>query len=192
MNLPPLYQLAGVAPARVGERTRHTQANRQKRHDEHCTHKPAEHIDRVEGAHVIHRAIQIQARHHNDNRWHREGDARYVSLISARLASSPDTSAPINAAASGGIPALRPRKGSIVGASTSVRRKVLDTAPISPAAAAIFTGLLNITEKPNTPIKLISMRKSVRANGERPSGQNHPVSAPHIRQPSNLRGSPSQ
>lgn len=62
-----LHQLAGVAPARVGERACHTQANGQKRHDEHCTHKPAEHIDRVEGAHVIHRAIQIQARHHNDN-----------------------------------------------------------------------------------------------------------------------------
>lgn len=53
-NLSPLHQLAGVAPARVGERTRHTQTNGQKRHDEYCTHKPTEHIDRVEGTHVIH------------------------------------------------------------------------------------------------------------------------------------------
>ena len=59
-NLSPLHQLAGVAPARVGERTRHTQPNGQKRYDEHCAHKPAEHIDCVEGAHVIHRAIEIQ------------------------------------------------------------------------------------------------------------------------------------
>ena len=44
---------------------------------------------------------------------------------------------------------LRPRKGIIVGASTRVRRRVLDTAPINPAAAAIFTGLLNITEYAN-------------------------------------------
>lgn len=65
---------------------------------------------------------------------------------------------------------LRPVKGIIVGASTRVRRRVLDTAPINPAAAAIFTGLLNITEKPNTPTKLITTRRSVRASGERPSG----------------------
>ena len=88
-NLSPLHQLAGVAPARVGERTRHTQSNGQKRYDEHCAHKPAEHIDRVEGAHVIHRAIQIQARHHNDNRRHREGDARVGELDFSQACEQP-------------------------------------------------------------------------------------------------------
>ncbi len=100
---------------------------------------------------------------------------RWLDFGQAR--EQPDTSAPVNAAASGGIPALRPRKGNSVGASTSVRRKVLDTAPMSPAAAAIFIGLLNITEKPNTPTKLISIRKSVRPTVRGRAEQSSPAPA---------------
>ena len=75
-----LHRLACVAPAGVGESSRYSQANGQERHDQHRTHKPAEHINRVEGAHVVHRSIQIQSRHHDDNRRHRKGDARIGEL----------------------------------------------------------------------------------------------------------------
>ena len=44
--------------------------------------------------------------------------------------------------------------------STSSSRRVLDTAPMAAAVAAIFTGLLNMTEKPNTPQKLNSRRRT--------------------------------
>ena len=58
-NLSPLHQLAGVAPAGIGESSRYAQADGKERHDEHRTHKPAKHINRVKRAHVVHRAIQI-------------------------------------------------------------------------------------------------------------------------------------
>ena len=64
----------------------------------------------------------------------------YPTFVLMREARSPAVSAPKKAAAAGGKPAR----------STSSRRKVLDSAPMKAAAAASGTGLLNMTEKPNT------------------------------------------
>ena len=44
--------------------------------------------------------------------------------------------------------------------STNSRRKVFARAPIAAAIAAIFTGLLNMMENPNTPQKLAIKRKN--------------------------------
>ncbi len=62
----------------------------------------------------------------------------------------PAVSAPIKAAAAGGIATK----------STSSSRSVFAMAPIKAAAAAIEQGLLNIMEKPNTPPKLVISRSS--------------------------------
>lgn len=72
------------------------------------------------------------------------GNPATFLIIEARI---PATSAPINAAAAGGIFAR----------STISRRRVLATAPIHPAVAASFLGLLNITENPKTPQKLAAV-----------------------------------
>ena len=76
----------------------------------------------------------------------------------------------MKAAASGGTPDVRPRAGTTAGRSTRVSLRVLETAPMTPAVAAICTGLLNMTEKPKTPTKLMAARSSVRMGIERPSG----------------------
>ena len=68
----------------------------------------------------------------------------YPTLFFSRDARSPAVSAPINAAAAGGIFAR----------STSSSLRVLATAPIPAAATARRTGLLNMIENPNTPQKL--------------------------------------
>ena len=65
-------------------------------------------------------------------------------------ARSPDESAPMNAAAPAGSPVI----------SISSSLSVFATTPISPAVAAIFTGLLNISENPNTPTKLAIAMKT--------------------------------
>ena len=67
-------------------------------------------------------------------------------------ASRPAVSAPIKAAATAGIPVK----------STSSRRKVLATEPISAAVAAMGMELLNIIENPNTPQKLAINRRTSR------------------------------
>ena len=64
---------------------------------------------------------------------------------------------------------IEPRKAATVGGtaaiSTSSRRNVLATAPISAAAAAIETGLLNMMEKPKTPQKPAINRRRKSNNG---------------------------
>ena len=75
----------------------------------------------------------------------------YPTFVLMREARSPAVSAPKKAAAAGGKPAR----------STSSRRKVLDSAPMNAAAAARRTGLLNMTEKPNTPQKLARSRNRI-------------------------------
>ena len=68
----------------------------------------------------------------------------YPTLFLIRDARIPAVNAPMNAAAAGGI----------ADRSTSSSLSVFATAPIIAAVAASLTGLLNITEKPNTPQKL--------------------------------------
>ena len=74
-----------------------------------------------------------------------------------REASSPAVKAPMKAAAVVGMPVR----------STSSRRRVLESAPITAAIAAILTGLLNMMENPKTPQKLVSNRKIKRSIGSR-------------------------
>ena len=92
----------------------------------------------------------------------------YVSLSSATLASSPETSAPMSAAASGGTPPASPSAGIRALRSTSESLSVFETAPMQPAAAAICTGLLNMIEKPNTPTKLMKARSAVSCSAPSP------------------------
>lgn len=70
----------------------------------------------------------------------------------SKEASNPEHNAPINAAALAGIDVK----------SISSRRKVFTNIPIIPAVNAILRGLLNISEKPYTPQKLVvSLNKSI-------------------------------
>lgn len=78
----------------------------------------------------------------------------YPTLLLIREASRPAAKAPMNAAAAGGH-AVR---------STSSSLNVFATAPIPAATAARRTGLLNITEKPNTPQKLARSRNRIHAS----------------------------
>ena len=48
---------------------------------------------------------------------------------------------------------------------------MFDSAPITAATDASFTGLLNISEKPNTPQKLMASRSKIRAQTGSPSGR---------------------
>ena len=48
---------------------------------------------------------------------------------------------------------------------------MFDSAPIAAAAHASFTGLLNMSEKPNTPQKLAASRSRMRAQTGSPSGR---------------------
>ena len=75
----------------------------------------------------------------------------YPTLFFSRDTRSPAVSAPINAAAAGGI----------LVRSTSSSLRVLATAPIPAAATARRTGLLNIMENPNTPQKLARIRNKI-------------------------------
>ena len=66
--------------------------------------------------------------------------------------------------------------------STISRRRVLATAPIHPAVAASFLGLLNITENPKTPQKLAASRKRIctgtcKFNVRKSTGCNFKISA---------------
>lgn len=67
------------------------------------------------------------------------------------VAKMPATKAPAKAATAGGKDAR----------SISSNRNVLDTAPITPAAAASLIGLLKRMENPNTPPKLASRRNMI-------------------------------
>ena len=75
----------------------------------------------------------------------------YPAAFFKQVASRPDSSAPRKAATAGGKPARL----------TSSSRKVFVTAPIKAAQTARFRGLLNISEKPNTPPKLASSRSTI-------------------------------
>ena len=77
-------------------------------------------------------------------------------------ASSPAKQAPRNAAAAGGNEHR----------SINSRRSVLETAPISPAAAARRIGLLNIMENPKTPQNPANKRNRMRCQIARLSGKN--------------------
>ena len=79
----------------------------------------------------------------------------YPSRFFRRDAIMPATIEPRKAATAGGTAAI----------STSSRRNVLATAPISAAAAAIETGLLNMMEKPKTPQKPAINRRRKSNNG---------------------------
>ena len=58
--------------------------------------------------------------------------------------------------------------------STSSSRSVLAMEPITAAEAAIFTGLLNMIENPNTPTKLAARRSTRSSAGDRPSSVKAP------------------
>ena len=79
--------------------------------------------------------------------------------VEARI---PAIKAPINAAAAGG----REKR------SMSSSLMVLETAPISPAAAASRTGLLNIMENPKTPQKPANKRSRIICHSARFRGRN--------------------
>src|SRR5699024_3406034 len=73
----------------------------------------------------------------------------------------PAVNAPMKAAAAAGSDVK----------STNSRRRVLATAPIKPAVAAILTGLINIIEKPNTPQKLAGILNRQINHGPSPNGK---------------------
>ena len=77
------------------------------------------------------------------------------------LAKSPATNAPMKAATA----------GSICARSINSKRKVLAKAPINAAEAAKRAGLLNITEKPNTPQKPAIKRKIINSAVDNSSGR---------------------
>ena len=77
-------------------------------------------------------------------------------------ARSPARNAPINAAAAGGI----------LTRSINSKRKVLESAPIKPAAVARRLGLLNMIENPKTPQKLARRRNRIHCHNARSIGRN--------------------
>ena len=78
------------------------------------------------------------------------------------VAKMPATKAPAKAATAGGKDAR----------SISSNRNVLDTAPITPAAAASLIGLLKRMENPNTPPMLASRRNMIHCHSANLSGRN--------------------
>ena len=94
--------------------------------------------------------VEIKSGNHDHNGWYGNGNPGYPTWFDEGGQKS-GCQCSEKAAAAGGKPAR----------STSSRRKVLDSAPMKAAAAASRTGLLNMTEKPNTPQKLARSRNRI-------------------------------
>lgn len=142
----PAQRLNVVSPGFIGDHASHRQTDRQTDNHHKCAECPIQSIDSVEAAEVPHRAVHIQAGHHDYDRRHSQADARIAKVRWQPAALTDERHAEAR------IPARNaPMKVAISGAtlkSCNSKRNVSVIAPISAAVRHIRCGELNSTEKP--------------------------------------------